>query len=270
MKFTPKFDDLFPKRPAVVACIHLQPLPGAPLYGGSMPHVITTALREAEVFLREGVDGLIVENFGDKPFFPEMLPPETVAALTVVTREIVKLGTVPVGVNALRNDAAAAMSVATAAGAQFIRVNVHTGAVVADQGIIEGRAHETLRLRAALRSEVLIFADVGVKHAAPLGGRGLAAETRDVSERGMADALIVSGSGTGMETSLEDLALVRANSKLPLLIGSGVTPENLGNYVPHASALIVGSAFKVEGRAQNPVDGQRAAAFMRQIKDLRN
>jgi hypothetical protein len=262
------FRDLFGAKKPVIACVHLLPLPGAPRFAGSMQTVYDTALREAAVFKRQGVDGLIVENFRDKPFYPGRLPAETVAALSAVTREIVKATALPVGVNALRNDALSAIAVATAAEAHFIRVNVHMGAVVSEQGVIQGASHETLRLRAALRAKTLIFADVGVKHAAPLADRGLAAETKDLAERGMADAVIVSGELTGAETRPEDVDVVAAHTRLPILIGSGTTPENLHKVFARADGFIVGSYFKKGGKGENLVEEKRVRAFVRQLKSL--
>jgi hypothetical protein len=264
-----KFQEIFPAPKPLLACIHLLPLPGAPLYGGSMAEVYERALEEAGIFEQNGVDGLIVENFRDKPFYPAKVPAETLAALTAVTREVVRKARVPVGVNALRNDAEAALAAATAAEAHFIRVNVHMGAVVSEQGIIQGSSHETLRLRAALRSGVLIFADVGVKHAAPLADRGLPAETRDLAERGLADAIIVSGELTGSETKAEDVEVVRANTSLPLLIGSGATPENIHKIFGKADGFIVGSYFKKEGKGNNFVEEQRVRRFVNRLKELR-
>jgi membrane complex biogenesis BtpA family protein len=262
------FDDLFGKKKPVIACLHLLPLPGAPRFAGRMQAVYDTALTEAAIFKREGVDGLIVENFRDKPFYPGKIPSETVAALSAVTREIVKASALPVGVNALRNDAQAAMAVAAATGAHFIRVNVHMGAVVSEQGVIQGASHETLRLRAALHATVLIFADVGVKHAAPLADRGLAAEAKDLSERGMADAVIVSGDLTGVETKPEDVDIVRSHTRLPILIGSGTTPKNLPNVFQKADGFIVGSYFKKAGKGENLVEQKRVKAFMRTMGSL--
>jgi hypothetical protein len=256
------FQELFPRHKPVIACIHLLPLPGAPRYQGSMRQIYDTALAEVALFQRYAVDGLIVENFRDAPFFPHRLPPETTAALAAVTREIVRVAQVPVGVNALRNDAQAALAIATATEAAFIRVNVHMGVVVSDQGLIQGLSHDTLRLRAALRSSVLIFADVGVKHATPLGDRGLALETRDLSERGLVDALIVSGVWTGAETSADDITLVRQHTTLPVLLGSGATPENLSKVYDHVDGLIVGSTFKQDGQAENMVQEARVKAFI--------
>lgn len=255
------FHTLFASSKPLIACIHLLPLPGSPRYDGNMQAVYDTALAEAALFSKYPIDGLIVENFRDMPFYPGRLPVETVAALATVTRELVSAVTLPVGVNALRNDAEAAVAIATAASAHFIRVNVHMNAVVADQGILQGASHETLRLRAALRSQVLIFADVGVKHATPLAGRGLALETRDLTERGLVDAIIVSGDLTGEETNPDDVAIVRQHTHLPLLIGSGSTPENLPAVYDKVEGLIVGSYFKRDGWADNVVDETRVKTF---------
>jgi len=263
-----KFQDLFGQKKTLIACVHLLPLPGAPRFTGDMRAVYDAALKEADIFKRQGVDGLIVENFHDKPFYPGRVPAETVAALAAVTREIVKATGLPVGVNALRNDALSAMAIAAAAEAHFIRVNVHMGAVVSEQGVIQGASHETLRLRAALRSQVLIFADVGVKHAAPLADRGPPAETKDLTERGMADAIIVSGEITGAETRPEDVDLVAAHTHLPILIGSGTTPENLPNVYTKADGFIVGSYFKKGGRGENRVEARRVEAFVQKFEAL--
>ena len=259
------FHDLFPNEKPIIACIHLLPLPGAPLFDGNINALYEHALQETEIFKRNGVQGLIIENFRDKPFFPGKVPPETIAALSGISREIIKSFDKPVGINVLRNDGEAALAIATAIGASFIRINVHMGAIVSDQGIIQGESHKTLRLRAALKSKVLIFADVGVKHAAPLASRGLAMEAIDAQHRGLADALIVSGELTGAATKLEDINVVRENSSLPILIGSGATSENIHEYYNKVDGLIVGSYFKKAGKGNNFVEETRVAQFMKTI-----
>ncbi len=259
---------LFNQTCPVLAVIHLQPLPGSPRYSGDMNQVYETAIKEAQVYARQGVAGLIVENFRDAPFFPDKVPVETVASMSAVVREIVREVNLPIGVNVLRNDAPAAMAIASAAGAHFIRVNVHLGAVVADQGIIQGNAHETLRLRSQLRSHVLIFADAGVKHAAPIAPRGLAAEAKELAERGTVDALIVSGAFTGASTSTDDLDAVRNVTKLPVFVGSGTTPETLPALFAHSDGLIVGSTFKRNGQVEEVIEESRVADFMKQHQGL--
>lgn len=264
-----RFNDLFANKKPVIGCIHLLPLPGSPLYGGAMQAVYDQALQETALFRARGIDALIVENFRDKPFYPDRVPAETVAALACVAREIVKESKLPVGINVLRNDAESAMAIAAGAQAHFIRVNVSGGAIVSEQGIIVGKSHLTLRLRAALKSNALIFADVGVKHAAPLADRGLATEAIDAGERNLADALIVSGSMTGQETNVADVDIVKANTSLPVLIGSGAQPDNVDKVWNKTDGLIVGSYFKVDGKGNNDVDPARVDAFMNKIAALR-
>lgn len=237
-------------RKNIIGMVHLLPLPGAPRYGGSMEQVLTRALHDADALAQGGVDGIIVENYGDAPFFPDHVPPVTVAALARAVTDVRRACELPVGVNVLRNDAAAALSIAAATGAPFIRVNVHTGAMLTDQGWINGRAFETLRLRESLSPGVAIYADVMVKHAVAPAGLTLEVAARDAFGRGGADALIVSGAATGATTDVEDVRRVRhALPEAPLWIGSGVTTQNVVELLDVADGVIVGSAFERGGRA---------------------
>ncbi len=263
------FNDLFKNKKPLIGCIHLLALPGAPGYQGSMKKVIETAVREAEIFYKYGIDGLIIENFRDHPFYPDALPPSTIAAMTAVTCEVVKVFSGPVGVNALRNDAKSALSISAASEAQFIRVNVHIGAAVTDQGIIEGKAHETLRLRKNLDERILILADVAVKHASYLGNRTISDETNDLSTRGMADAIIVTGAHTGGEANAGELALIKKCTNLPVLLGSGITLENIEKFYNLADGFIVGSYFKKNGTANNLVEENRVKKFLEIYRLLR-
>jgi membrane complex biogenesis BtpA family protein len=262
-----RLEQLFPAAWPVIGVIHLLPLPGAPRFGGQMTPIFDHALAELDALSRGGVDGVIVENFSDVPFYPARVPAETVAAIAAITREVVTAARVPVGVNVLRNDAAAAVAVATATGAAFVRVNVHTGVVMSEQGLLVGASHETLRLRAALKSQVAIFADVGVKHAAPLAGRGLVSEAIDTAERGLADALIVSGDRTGSATAISDVTTVAEGVTLPVLVGSGATADNVGAIMAHADGVIVGTHLKRGGIVTEPVDPRRVTRFVANARD---
>lgn len=252
-----QYQDLFPARKPLIACIHLLALPGAPLYDGNLQGIYDRALAETDIFVQHGVDALIVENFRDVPFYPDRVPAETIAAMAAVCREIRNRTSIPLGINVLRNDADAALSVAAAIGADFIRVNVHNAAVLTDQGLVQGRAYATVRKRNQLGAKVLIFADVAVKHAAPVAPIGIDIEARDLTERSMADALIVSGTGTGQATDLKDLQVVKDNTHLPVVIGSGTHPGNLRTLHALADGFIVGSYFKENGKADNPVAPDR-------------
>ncbi len=224
-----------------------------------MERVTAAALADARALIDGGIDALLVENYGDAPFTAGRVEPATVAALAVVTAEIRRaLPHAILGVNVLKNDARAALAVAAAVGGQFIRVNVHAGAVVGDQGIVETQAYHTLRDRRLLGADIKIFADVGGKHAVPLAPVEIEQAARDLVHRGLADALVVSGRATGEATPLGDVKRVRsAVPDVPLLVGSGVTSETVAELLSVADGLIVGTHVKRGGDVRQPVDSAR-------------
>jgi len=232
-----------------------------------MESVVTRALREAAILQEEGLDGILVENFKDAPFFPDAVPPETVAAVSVVVEAVVRSSNVPVGVNVLRNDARSAMAVAAATNASFIRVNVHTGVMFTDQGMIQGKAHDTLRQRAALGIDVAILADVLVKHATPPHGLTLEAAARDAWFRGLADGIILTGRETGSPVRVEEIRRLR--EALPpegrIWVGSGATRDTVGTLREAADGIIAGSALQRGGRAGGGGERRRVRAFMSRL-----
>jgi membrane complex biogenesis BtpA family protein len=253
------------KSKVVIGMLHLAALPGSPLYGGSIAALREAILRDANLLAQGGVHGLMIENFGDTPFFPGRVPAHVVAHLTAIAAEVRRaVPKLPLGINVLRNDGLSALAVAHAVGASYIRVNVLCGARVADQGLLQGIAHELLRLRSELRSDsIRIFADVDVKHSAPLAERPIVDEVDDTLHRGMADALVVSGAGTGKPTDPDKVKLVKSAAKnTPVFLGSGVTPQSLPTLLPHADGFIVGTYFKKDGVSTNAVDPKRVAELM--------
>ena len=259
------------KRKPIVGVVHLLPLPGSPLYKGSMRGVLERAIADAERLEEGGVDAIIVENFGDVPYYPISVPPITVASMTYIISRIIEKVSVPVGVNVLRNDALASLSVAYVTGAEFIRVNVLTEAMVTDQGIIEGCAHELLRLKKYLSSDVAILADVHVKHGYPLMKRSVSESALDLVERGLADGLIVTGRRTGEPPSKEELISVkRVVPKTPVLVGSGVSLENLCEYFDLCDGFIIGTYFKVNGSVIAPVDLTRVKKLVNKVSEIRS
>ena len=205
------------------------------------------------------MDAAIVENLGDAPYAADQVAPWTVAAMTRVALAIRHdAPELTLGVNVLRNDARAALGVAEAVDASFIRVNIHTGVLFTDQGRIEGRARDTLLARKALGSDVRIAADVLVKHATPPGPVDLAQVARDTWQRGRADALIVTGPGTGQPTDAAELGVVRAAvPDAPVWVGSGVTPDNARGL--RADAAIVGTWLHQNADLRRPLDPERVA-----------
>jgi uncharacterized protein len=254
---------LWPDTAPIVGMVHLLPLPGAPGWGGSMAAVLERARADAQALADGGADGILVENYLDVPFHPGAVPPETVAAMSVAVAAIVAAVRVPVGVNVLRNDAAAALAIAAATGARFIRVNVHTGATLTDQGWIAGAAHDTLRHRARLCPEVAILADVLVKHAVAPAGLDVGQAASDAWHRGLADGLIVTGPATGAAADLDRLAAIRtAVPEAIVWVGSGIDAANVTATLAAADGVIVGSAISRDGGAGRGVDPARLRTLL--------
>lgn len=257
---------IFGRQRVAIGVVHCVPLPGAPHYEGDPPDaLIDRALADATAYAEGGVHGLIVENHGDIPFAkPDDIGQETAAMMSVIADHVRRQVRLPVGVNILANGAMTAMAVAKAAGASFIRVNEWANAYVANEGIIEGQAGKVTRYRSWLRaSGVSIFADVHVKHGAHaiVGDRSIPELTRDV-EFFDADAVIVTGQRTGDTATTEEIATIRGATTLPLLLGSGVTNDNVHRLMEVADGVIIGSSLKEGGVWWRPVDRARVEVFM--------
>jgi len=248
----------------LVGVIHLPPLPGSPRSKLSARAAAEDAGADAQILAAAGYDAIIVENFGDAPFFATNVPPVTVAAMTVCALAVrAAAPNVPLGINVLRNDAASALAIAACVDARFVRINVHTGVRVTDQGVVQGSAAETLRLRKALGVEsVGIWADVDVKHSAPLGAPiPVSQEVADLTKRGLADVVLVTGEGTGRGVDLDKLAAVERASDKPVFVASGATIATLSSLAPVADGVVVGSALRSGGVAGGPIDATLARAF---------
>jgi len=229
--------------------------------------VIDRAEQEATALASGGVDGIMVENFFDAPFTNSQVDPAVVSAMTLVVDRIMNLVSLPVGINVLRNDAHSALAIASCVKAQFIRVNILSGVMATDQGLIEGQAHQLLRYRRELGSDIKILADVLVKHARPLGSPNLTTAVQDTIERGLADAVILSGWATGSPPSIEDLELAKAAAKeTPVFIGSGASWENISTLMQAADGVIVSSSLKRHGKREQAVDPIRVGQFVEAMR----
>lgn len=263
----------------LIGVVHLPAMPGDPLYAqSSVQEIETFALQDAQALAQGKVDAIIVENFWSAPFpkgnSVQAMPAHHTAIMSIIARSIKKAHPeIPLGINCLRNDAKAALGIALAADADFIRVNVHTGAYVTDQGLIEGDAYETLRYRKLLGTQhIAIIADVLVKHASPLAPISARDATKDTLERGLADGVIVTGSGTGQAVDRRTLEEVfEAAEGKPVLIGSGTKFDTLSIYAPFISGAIVGTSIKFDAKLENRVDPARVlkvtSAFEQLVKN---
>ncbi len=256
-------NQIFKTSNPVIGVVHLLPLPTSAQWGGSLKAVVDRAEREATALASGGVDGIIVENFFDAPFAKDQVDPAVVSAMSLIVQRLMQMVPLPIGLNVLRNDARSALAIATCTRAHFIRVNVLTGVMATDQGFIEGRAHELLRYRRELGSDVKIFADILVKHARPLSSPNLTVAVQDTIERGLADAVILSGWATGSPPNLEDLELASAAARgTPVLIGSGADPDNIASLMQVADGVIVSSSLKRQGKREQPIDPNRVSRFV--------
>lgn len=251
----------------LIGMIHLPPLPGSPRSALSLDDVVDIAVEEAAILEASGMDGMIVENVGDTPFFRESVEAITVAAMGVVVREVRRRTDLAVGVNLLRNACLEALQVAAVTGADFIRCNIVIGAYVTDQGIIQGCAAELARLRRSLDRDVAVLGDVHVKHAAPLFDVPIEDAAADLAERGGADAVIVSGSRSPAPPSFERVAAVKGAVQVPVLIGSGVQLDNVGDYYAASDGVLIGETdFKVGGVWGGRSDGAAYAEANRRCR----
>ncbi len=253
---------LFGVSSPIIGMLHLKPLPGS-ARAEPLNVVRERMLADLKALVEGGVDGLILENYGDAPYFPGRVSPQTVSYLTRLAMEVRSSTSLPLGINVLRSDGISALAVAAAVGAEFIRVNVYTGVRVSGEGLIQGNAHEIQRYRRELGTDVKVFADVDVKHSTGVGDVDLADEVTETILRGRADAVIVSGKATGLATGLEDLRRAKESAGLtPVLAGSGVTVETVSDTLRWADGAIVGTGFKVDGVTDNPVDVEAVRALM--------
>jgi len=260
--------EVFNTHNPVIGVLHLLPLPTSPRWQGDLQAVIDRAEQEATALASGGVHAIIVENFFDAPFTKGMVDPAVVSAMGLIVQRLQALITVPIGINVLRNDARSALAIATCTGAAFIRVNVLTGVMATDQGLIEGCAHDLLRYRKELGSSVKILADVLVKHARPLGSPNLTTAVQETIHRGMADGIILSGWATGSPPSLEDLELAKAAAgDRPVFIGSGADWENIGTLMKAADGVIVASSLKRQGDINQPIDPIRVGQFVEAMQE---
>jgi membrane complex biogenesis BtpA family protein len=256
----------------VIGMVHLWPLPGAPGYTGyGMQVIVEHALRDAEALVQGGVDGLVVENMWDLPYYVgNDVKPEAMTAQAVAAAEVVKNFPIPVGINVIHNGGVVCLAIAVAAGARFIRVCILTGARVWDTGEFDhGCAAELMRKRKELAADgIHIFADVDKKHSVPFPGIDLQTHIQWTEFYG-ADALIVSGKFTGNAPDVEKVREAKRLATRPVLIGSGCSAENAATFLQYADGIIVGSSLKRDGVMENAVDATRVSALMEKVRAVR-
>ena len=264
--------DLFDNPKPVVGVIHVGALPGTPASSLKVEALTELAVREAVMYRDGGVDGLMVENMHDVPYLRGSVGPEVVAAMAVVARAVKSEARLPVGVQILAGANVESIAVAHAAGLDYVRVEAYAFAHVADEGLIQSSAAELLRFRRRIGADgVRVWADVKKKHSSHAITADVSlGETCAAVEFMRGDAVIVSGAATGEAPRAADAREAKAHCRLLVLLGSGVTPENVAEFYDVADGFIVGSYFKERGLWSNTVEPDRVGRMVGAVRALRS
>lgn len=256
---------------AFIAMIHIAALPGTPNNRLSVGEIEKQAVNEAKLLVKHGVDAMMIENMHDRPYLNRKVSPEITAAMTAVALAIRNENPLPVGVQVLAGANKEALSVALAAGLSFIRAEGFVFGHLADEGWMDSEAGELLRYRKSIGADhIRIYTDIKKKHSSHAATADISVvETAKAAEFFLSDGLIITGQSTGHQADVEDVRQVKNVTALPVIIGSGVTVENLPGYWPYADAFIVGSSLKKEGLWFNPPDEKRISEMMKQVNLLK-
>jgi len=263
-----KKEKLFGVNKPVIGMIHVDALPGTPNYEGDVENIISQAVKEAMIYKNSGIDAVAIENMHDIPYLKRNVGPEIISLMSIIGREAKNASKLPCGIQILAGANKEALAAAHSAGMDFIRSEGFVFAHVADEGIMESDAGELLRYRKQIGAEdILIFTDVKKKHSShSITSDVEIVETAKAAEFFLSDGVILTGTSTGKETDIDELRKVRDAVNIPVLIGSGLTADNIEKYFPVADAFIIGSYFKQGGYWKNEVDTDRVRALIEKIK----
>ncbi|MBC7097617.1 BtpA/SgcQ family protein [Candidatus Bipolaricaulota bacterium] len=207
---------------------------------------------------------MLCENYGDVPYVTRKVPMLTAVAMTHIMDLIKSKVDLPIGVNVQFDAYEAELVIAAICKGNFVRIEGFIDTLLADTGLVTPCAAEALRLRRQIEGEgTSIWADIQVKETQPLGGRTLIAAAA-AAAKNLADTIIVTGSATGSPPTPEMLREVKEAVDIPVLVGSGLTPENATKLLAVADGAIVGTAFKTGRR----VDEQKVRRLMGVVREL--
>jgi len=266
-----KFLKIFKRRQVIVGMIHLKALPGTPNYKNNDTEIIEATLKEAQIYKKAGIDALAIENMHDVPYIKNDVGHEISAMMTVIGYEIKKETGLPCGIQILSSANRAALAVAKAANLDFIRAEGFVYGHLADEGYIDSCAGDLLRYRKQINADnIAVFTDIKKKHSAHAITADVSlVETAKTAEYFLSDGLIITGTSTGSAANLEEIQAVLTACNIPVIVGSGVTFDNLENYLSVADALIVGSYFKDNGHWASALSYDKVVQFMEKVYKLR-
>lgn len=253
----------FSREKFLIGMVHTLALPGAPLYDrtGGMRAIINQAKAEARILADTGFHSLLYCNESDMPYQTRM-PAETIAAMTEVVAETQAAVDLPHGINMLL-DPQASIAIAHATGGRYIRCFL-TGAYVGDIGFYAPDGAEALRQRERLgATDIRIICNVTAGFSVSLDGRTVPERAAGAVFCGLADAVCVSGPAAGREADVSLVAEVAAKvPDVPVVVGTGVSADNIARLSAVADGFIVGTSIKLDGKTLNPVDPRRAESFI--------
>lgn len=254
--------------------VHVEALPGTPLFKNNLQSIISKVKKEAEIYLENNVDGILLENMHDVPYIQSKdFGPEITASMSRISTEVRHLvpNDIPCGIQVLSCGNKEALAIAKVCSLNFIRAEGYVFSHIGDEGFTDANAGKLLRYRKQISAEdVLVFADIKKKHSSHAITSDISLEeTAKAAEYFLADGVILTGTSTGYPADYNELNMLKSTSRLPVLIGSGVTVENLENYIG-ADGLIVGSHFKTAGFWQNDIDKERVKKLMQKLNQIRS
>lgn len=265
--------NIFKVEKPIIGMIHVPALPGTPKSKNDVDKIIDKVKKEAEIYKKANIDAIAIENMHDIPYLNKKVGPEITAIMTKVGIEVKRiLGDIPTGIQILASANKEALAVAQAAGLDFIRAEGYVFSHIADEGFIDSCAAELLRYRKHIGAEnILIFTDIKKKHSSHSITSDISiSETAHTAEFFLSDGVIVTGTATGVEADAEEIIAVKKAVDIPVLVGSGVTYENLEKYFSVSDGIIIGSYFKKDGYWENDIDFEKVKQFMNKVYEIRS
>ena len=257
--------ELFNLQKPIIGMIHVEALPGTPKYSGDVKQIIAKAAAEAKLYNSLGVKVLMIENMHDTPYLNRNVGPEITSLMSIIMYDLKQKFGLPLGVQILAGANFDAMAAAYSSGSDFIRAEGFVFSHIADEGLFNSDAGALLRYRKSIGADhIKVFTDIKKKHSShSITADTDIVETAKAAEFFMSDGVIITGSSTGHEPSLDEIREVKNKIKIPVLAGSGITAKNVKDYMEYCDALIIGSYFKEEGKWFNPIDPGRVENLLK-------
>ena len=267
-----KFQSIFKIAKPIIGMIHLKALLGSPKFDNNINAIIDSALNELNIYKKAGIDAIAIENMHDVPYLKNNVGHEISSLMSIIAYQIKKESNLPCGIQVLSSANKTALAIAKNANLDFIRAEGFVFGHVADEGYIDANAGELLRYRKQLNADnIAIFTDIKKKHSSHAITSDIdITDTAKAAEFFLSDGLIITGKSTGTNADINELTQVKNACNLPVIVGSGITIENISDYLKVSDALIVGSYFKNEGHWENELDYDRIASFMNKVNQLKS